>query len=232
MNYLKHLTKAGVPPELHAQAIASFEKARSASKGLFWIKVKARVFLAGKIAELLPWDAERLAEYKPDWACYDIAPAINITANGDNAPWIETPEGGRPIPGRWLNDDPNSVEFKEAVRSNYWKPGHHPRSYESRKAWYRRNGGEYEAFSRGELVGFDIKPTIWRGDGVVVYNSGPSWIIVVKTKLIGKLVWETRIGFEIDNLWSEKANQQAWYPIPGTQLRAPVTNSSIPQWDD
>lgn len=232
MDYFKYLKLAGVPQDLHRQAVASFEKAKRQSKGLIWIKLKGRIFLAKEIAKAIPWEGERLLDYKPEWKQYDVAPMININANGDNNPWVETPEGGRPQPGRFLNKNPNSLEYVVATKSNYWKKDTHPRSEEARVAWYRRNAGEFSAYERGESVSFDVKPIIYKGEGVTVYNSGPAWMILVKKRLIGKLVWETRLGFEIDNLWSETANAQAWYPIPGAQLKAPVTNSSIPQWSD
>ena len=46
MDYAKYLTKAGVPFELQGQAIESFKKAKKDIKGLLWIKIKARLFMA------------------------------------------------------------------------------------------------------------------------------------------------------------------------------------------
>ena len=37
---------------------------------------------------------------------------------------------------------------------------------------------------------------------------------------------EARIGYEIDNLWN--GTEQAWYPIAGHELRAPLTWSALP----
>ena len=37
---------------------------------------------------------------------------------------------------------------------------------------------------------------------------------------------EARIGYEIDNLWN--GAEQAWYPIPGYELKAPLTWSVLP----
>ena len=37
---------------------------------------------------------------------------------------------------------------------------------------------------------------------------------------------EARIGYEIDNLWN--GAEQAWYPIPGYELKAPLTRSVLP----
>ena len=46
---------------------------------------------------------------------------------------------------------------------------------------------------------------------------------------LGNLAWVTRVGYEIDNIWVESSNEQAWYPIPGYERRAPLTWPSIPQ---
>lgn len=230
MDYRKYFNLVGVPAELHDAAIASLESAKSRSKGLLWFKIKARLFKAKELASYIPWEAERLCEIKPELADYDIAPMINITAHGDNVPWVTTSQGVRPAPGQWMNKDPESPEYKQAVGANYWLKGTHPRSPESRVAWYKRNAGEYRAWRLGEKVDFardGIK--IWEKDGVRVLNSGTAWFILVKTKLIGKLNWQTRLGYEIDNLWSASANIQGWYPIFGHDLKAPVTNSSIPR---
>lgn len=55
MNITNYLTYAGVPTELHAQAITCLREADRASDGLTWAKWKVRLFKAGKIAKLLPW---------------------------------------------------------------------------------------------------------------------------------------------------------------------------------
>ena len=53
-----------------------------------------RLFYTKKISKLIPWEAERLIDVKPELAYMDIAPMINITAHDGNAPWAMTPEGG------------------------------------------------------------------------------------------------------------------------------------------
>lgn len=224
-----YLVKAGVPAELHEQALAALTEAKKASKDLFWAKWKTRLFRAGKIADLIPWEGERLLDYCPNLAEWDIAPAINITANGDNAPWEMTPEGGRPVPGRWLNKDPQSDDYKQAVAANYWCKGEHPRSWKSRKAWYRRNAGEYIAWQRGKACNPKTGVQVWRSNGVEVFKCGDAWEVIATKHLLGNLAWVTRVGYEIDNIWVESSNEQAWYPIPSYELRAPLTWSSIPQ---
>jgi len=149
------LSLVGVPADLHAQAIASLALAKERNRGLTWHKLKVRLFRAGKIAKLLKWGDERLLDVRPDLADWDIEPMTNITAHGDHGPWVFTQDGRLPAPGRWLNPDPASAEYQEAVNdpiSQRYFGGAHPRSPEARKAWYRRNGGAYLAWRRGVPV--------------------------------------------------------------------------------
>lgn len=232
MDLRKLLEKAGVEPDRIDEAIASIESAKPRTEGLLWHKIKGRLFKAKELASYIPWEGERLLDYRPDLKDYDVAPMINIPGHGDNPPWVMTPQGLRPAPGMWMNKDPESEEYKKAVASNYWCKGAHPRSPESRRAWYKRNAGEFLAYRLGETVDFDRDgpPKIYVKDGIKVVNSGKVWFIRVKTKIIGRFNWQTRLGYEIDNLWSESQNVQGWYPIPGYELKAPVTNSSIPSF--
>ena len=228
------LTLAKVPPELHAEAFAALSKAERASKGLTKAKIKTRLFMAGKIAKVLPWDAERLRDVKPDWAEHDIAPMLNISAQGDNAPWVETPEGGRPVSRHWLNPDPASAEYQTAVQKCYWCPGHHPRSREARKAWYRRNGGEHLAWQRGEPIDTANPVQEWTGQRgklqVTVVRSGSAWIVKTRKQLLGKLLITGRYGFEADNVFCGPGRSQAWFPLPGVELRAPATWGQRLRW--
>lgn len=237
MNITHLLTIAGVPDSQHGAAIAALMEAEKRAKGLTWAKWQTRLFRAGKIAESIPWLANRLIDVKPEWADCDIAPMLNITAHGDNGPWIDTPEGNRPYQERWLNPDPASEEYQDAVRHNYWCPGEHPRSQKSRKAWYRRNGGEYLAWERGMPVGPLAGVQRWQGrqgsTSVQVMRSGDAWIVNAQRRLLGRLILDTRIGFEVDNIFQEIEGRplaQAWYPCPGYELRAPVTWGTLPAW--
>lgn len=225
MNYIKHLRAAGVPDHYHPAAIVALEGARDRAQGLTWAKWRVRLFKAGKIAQLLPWAAERLVDVRPDLADWDIAPMVNITAHGDNVPWVETPEGGRPAPGQWL--DPADAQ---AVAANYWLEGTHPRSPESRKAWYRRNAGEYRAWRLGVPVDVATGVQVWRGGGVTVHHCGDAWQLQATVHLVGPLHLQIRVGYEISNVWHEPSGQQAWWPIAGHDLRAPVTWSVLPTW--
>lgn len=220
MNITKHLTVAGVPQALHVQAQQAIDQADAQSKGLAWAKWRVRLFKAGKISRVLPWAAERLVDVRADLADWDIAPMLNITAHGDNVPWVETPEGGRPAAGAWMADTP------EARAANYWLPGTHPRSPESRKAWYRRNAGEYRAWRLGLPVVAGAS-RVWRADGVVVRENNGAWQIDASDKWLGLIPVRVRIGYEIDNAVRDDG-VQLWFPIPGHDLRAPVTWSVIP----
>lgn len=211
------LHQAGVPEHLHVEVINALTRARVSAEGLFWAKWKVRIFRAGKIADILKWNDERLLDVRPDLAHWDIAPMLNITAHGDNVPWPH----GMPAAGQWLNDEPESTEFKAAVAANYWCKGEHPRSKKSRKAWYRRNAGEYRAWSRGCPVPDLSRFREWSGGGVTVKNCGDAWEVSY-TKL---KIFRVRRGYEIGNLVTP-AGLQAWYPIPGAELRAPVTWST------
>ena len=234
---LHWLRLAGVPEHLHQHADACLVEAEKRSRGLTWAKWKTRLFKAGKIASLMSWETNRLIEVKPEWASMDIAPMLNITANGDNGPWVETPEGGRPNPHKWLNTDPESEDYKEAVASCYWCPGSHPRSTKARKAWYRRNGGEYLAWELGMPVGESATHWGYVDDKMTVdvINSGAAWIVNAKRKVLGKLWISYRCGFEVDivyqrSIFDGNSIVQAWFPVPGYELRAPVTWAIVPTW--
>ena len=226
------LTIAGVPDYLHPEAIACIELADERSRGLLWHKIKARFFRAGKIAKAMQWHHHRLIDARPEWADWDIAPMLNITGHGDNGPWIDTPDGGRPLQAYWLNPDPDSADYQEAVAKCYWCPGHHPRSRKARKAWYRRNAGEYRAWRLGLPVDTTTKLAVWTGEqgntAVTVCRSGGAWLIKSSRKVLGKLHIKTRVGFEVDNVFSGQYDPQMWYPLPGVELRAPVTWSVMP----
>lgn len=217
MNIVKFLAAAGVPAHLHTEALASLGDARQRASGLAWAKWRVRLFKAGQISKLLAWGDERLIDARPDLADWDIAPMVNITAHGDNVPWPD----GRPAPGAWLDDTP------EARAANYWCKGEHPRSQKSRKAWYRRNAGEYRAWRLGAPVD-PVQPVqVWRGDGAVVRRHNGAWMVVAADKWLGLVPVRVRIGYEIDNVLRDDGIR-LWYAIPGHDVRAPVTWSVLP----
>lgn len=227
MKPIEYLQIAGVPPELHAQALASLALARQRAKGLTWAKWKVRLFQARRIARLLAWEDNRLCLKHPERADQDIAPMDNITCNGDNGPWQETPLGGRPFPDCWLSPDPQSAEYQEAVAACYWCPGHHPRSEKARRAWYLRNAGEYRAWRMGVLLDDSAHLQRWQGGDVTVCRAGGAWLFLRERRLWGPLALHTRKGFEVDNVFTP-SGQRGWYPAEGFDLRAPVTWSVVP----
>lgn len=216
MNINSYLIAAGIPATLHQSAIACLQEADDASDGLLCSKWKVRLFKAGKIAKMLQWSDERLLDVRPDLGDWDIAPMLNITAHGDNVPW----PNGRPAPGAWLTDTP------EARTANYWCHGEHPRSEKSRKAWYRRNAGEYLAWRLGKPV-VPGASRVWQANGVTVRENNGAWQIEARDKWLGFIPVRVRIGYEIDNVVRDDGTQ-LWFPIPGHDLRAPVTWSVIP----
>lgn len=229
------LTLAGVPQELHAEALASVALAKERSSGLTLAKWRVRLFKAGKIAEMLQWNDDRLCFRFPQLADWDVAPMENITAHGDNGPWHHTPAGDRPDVSYWLNSDPASGDYLRAVASNYWLPGTHPRSKASRKAWYRRNAGEFRAYRMGAAIDPAQGLEIWRGSDkrtdAVVWRASGVWIIKASRKLIGPLRISTRVGFEVDNVYSGDYTPQMWWPAVGYELRACVTWSVLPAFE-
>lgn len=228
-NIPKLLAIAGVTkPEYVDAACRAIDLAHERSRGLLWHKIKARLWHGPRAAAKLSWAANRLPEDQREW---DIAPMLNITAHGDNGPWRDTPEGVRPFEDYWLNPDPTSDEYREAVAKCYWCPGHHPRSETARRAWYRRNAGEHEAWQRGQPVSNSQPVERWEGAQggvhVQVVRCGDAWIINTTRSIIGKLHIRGRYGFEVDNIFWPTG--QGWWPIPDADLRACATWSTLPR---
>ena len=211
-------------------ATSSFKRAESAAEGIFWHKLKGRIWNAPKIAKKLKWEDNRILYVDESLKDYDIAPMKNITCNGDNAPWIE---GIGPVEDVWLSKDKDSEEYKQAVASCYWSKGNHPRSYEARKDWYRRNSGEFKVYALGERINpmHHIRVFKLQEDNLVAtfYNTGVVWQCIIEKKIFGRFWLKIRQGFEIDNVMRGDG-VQLWYPIPNYELKAPVTKSSIPFW--
>lgn len=224
MNIAKLIAKTNMPAELQPLAIAAFKEADKRSDGLMWGKWKVRLFKAGKIAKMLDWTDERLIAVNPDMLDSDICPMGNITAHGDNVPW--NPATRRPEPGQWLNRDPVSDEYKAAVEACYWCEGSHPRSKKARKAWYRRNAGEGLAYRLGLPVSADMPVQEYTGGGVTVLRCGDAWQLTAFKRIVGRFGLHVRVGYEIDNVFRDGVQQ--WYPIPGFELRAPLTYSVLP----
>lgn len=69
--------------------LAQMKEAEAKHKGLDWIKFKGRYLLACKIAKALPWEADQVHDYFPDWAKYGIVPNYANGVNGDSQGWCE-----------------------------------------------------------------------------------------------------------------------------------------------
>lgn len=224
MNLNRILTLAGVPAELHAEALACFERARRDHPSHLR-KHYIRLLKAGKIASLLDWSDNRLIDKHPELADWDIAPVLNVTCNGDNGPWIVDEIGqGKPYENSWLDPDPASVEYALACQRNYWLMGHHPRSPEARKAWYRRNAGEYQAWRKGMPIDPATPVQVWTANGVTVLKCGDVWQAFGTLQVLGPLRWKFDIGYEVGNVFAKVGGKwvQSWYPLPTHELRACV----------
>lgn len=223
---------AGVPETLRAQCLDNLAIAEEASRGMTWHKLKVRLLRAGKIARMLKWTDNRLIDVAPDLASWDVAPMLNVTAQGDNYAQDES----SPREDYWLNPDPRSAEYLLAKTGCYWCPGEHPRSEKSRKAWYRRNGGEYEAWARGWPVSNVGTFQTWEGESgrtkVTAHTCDGAWYIEVR-RTYGPFVICGQYGFELANVFQAPGGtrrRQMWWPLPGYELRATVTWSTIPRW--
>ena len=139
--------------------------------------------------------------------------------------------------GKWLKDapctlpleldrNPGSLDWRCAVARNYWAKGQHPRSVRARAAWLRRNGGEREAWARGQPLPEGASLSRWRGQQgrwrAEVLHQGDAWQINAQYRLAGRWQLGWRLGFEIDNA-------QHAHPRPGFDRRAPVTWSLRPE---
>lgn len=230
----QYLELAKVPKELHAEAIASLAVAELDAQGLTWHKLKTRLFKAGKLAKLMTWESERLIDVAPQHAASDVAPMQNISLLGDFLPWKGDPAKDQLTSGQFLNRDPSSAEYALGVAINKWTKGHHVRSYESHKGAIRRNGGEYEAWSRGEPVDKSRyhEPYVSDDGTVKVFRNGNVWQIVATDRKWKIIPMKLRIGYEIDNVLGKADGSDEiihyWIPLIGYELRAPVTWSVLP----
>ena len=231
-NLEKALALAKVPNELWESCKASVQQSVKDQSSIIK-KQLVRFFFAGWIARQIPWEGERLLDYRPDKAWMDIAYAYNITANGDNGPWVIHNGVPQSRGSFWLDPDPESKEYRHAVSQCYWSPGNHPRSYKARKAWYRRNACEQEANSNGAALDLNLKLEQWHSDGdepVSVYRLGDVWQVTAKRRVIGKLCVTTYRGYELSNVFTP-SGEQSWWFFDGATPMANVCAVSIPSWE-
>ena len=225
-----YLRLAGVPSDEISKALPVLKQA---GKDARWLNVKkhyTRLFLAKDLAKKLTWENNRLIEIDPKLLEHDIAPMINITVHGDNGPWVDTPEGGRPIENWALDPNPESEEFKKSQAENYWCKGEHQRSPKSMLSFLRRNAGEGRAYMLGKLVN-ENEFKIYRGKkgmlSVVVYKSGDAWLIRAYWNF-GLFRVLSRFGYEVDNFFSGDFAPRMWYPVQGYEPKATLTWTTLP----
>lgn len=190
MNYAKYLIEAGVPSELHAEAIASLEKARVLSKTVAPYKWTAPLVMA-LVVPWLKWSAEKLPALFSKWD-------NDISLNGDPWPWAQREDGSwyRPAP---LEDTP------EAREKCYWAKGHHPRSRWARYVWLGwRNKASKLAHDLGEPASGPI--AFWGDEkvgrahpGVCVYRMGDHWQIMAVERH-GPVIVRRNVGWKINNV--------------------------------
>ena len=133
--------------------------------------------------------------------------------------------------GKWLKDapctlpleldrNPDSLDWRCAVARNYWAKGQHPRSVQARTAWLRRNGGEYEAWARGQAVSATTAIDRWTCESgrwrIEVLRQGEAWQVNARLALLGRFGVGWRLGYEIDNA-------RHAHPRPGFERRACLT---------
>jgi len=190
MNLLQYLQAAGVPDELHAQALASLQKAQEISSGITPYKWSAPLVMAWVVPRL-PWDAEELPQRYAKWD-------NDISINGDPWPWAQKPDGS------WYRHAP--LEDTPEVRAQcYWAEGSHPRSKWARYVWLGlRNRASKLAFdlgakAQGEIQTFGDTATGRAHPGVCVYRMGDHWQIMSVEKK-GPVIVRRNVGWKINNV--------------------------------
>lgn len=197
MNYEKYLNAAGVPPELHAQALGYLAKCERDYRAarIAWHKATAWAFvgwllLRGKV----PFEAEALPER---WKAYDN----DVSINGDRGVWLwaDNKEGTyaelQPCP---LDDS--------AMQYSYWST-HHPRSKWHRWLWLgTRNMASRLASDAGPAITPEMRPRLrWWGDkdtdrghpGVLVSELDGHWSIYSVAKAPLGFVVRRNVGVKL-----------------------------------
>lgn len=158
----------------------------------------------------------------------ELAPALKAEAGADVArrraavltaggQWIKDAPCTLPLE---LDRNPDSLDWRCAVARNYWAKGQHPRSVKARTAWLRRNGGEYEAWARGQAVSAATAIDRWTCESgrwrIEVLRQGEAWQVNARLALLGRFGVGWRLGYEIDNA-------RHAHPRPGFERRACLT---------
>lgn len=192
MSYSSLLEKAGVPSELHAEAIASLKCGRSLSLKKIPYNFAAFVVVPF-ITRSLKWEDEYLPT---KWSKFDN----EISMNGDNSDWIDLGNGLYERGKVPLEDTP------EIRARNYWKKGHHQRENVSRRAFLLRNRAAKYAHDLGGQIDPENRRVWGNPDitninpGLFVMESNGLWQIRT-IKRIGPIVFVQNFGYKVNNAW-------------------------------
>lgn len=212
---LGYLAEAGVPPDLHGQALKSLETSRALYfRHVLWIKLTAW-FMTLPIVLAMKWEDEDV----PLWGRWY---GNNISPNGDRTNWREDADGyGRRIP-QPLAKDALYTDYGE--KFNYYAWNFHVRFWLSRWVWLGfRNPGAGRALQVGPNV-FHLRrkiagtnrwewpveqwgnPKVGSKDGksiitgTLVHRIGEHWQVTNYRNTGAFFGKETNVGYKINNL--------------------------------
>ena len=210
MDFQNYLNDAGVPKEMHEQALACFKRAKKKSvpatiAGLFAPIVIAFLILTRQ----LKWNDNNV----PKWAWwYDN----NISINGDG--WGTLLPDGTCL--YYTDHELIAAGKGEAISYSdprytgtaYYAKNSHPRSAWARFVWLGfRNRASALAQAQGEAFDPKVTPTVWaKGDlekdgeqYKIVYSSGLWNFDQRRMVFFGKLKMRRNCGFKIENAIGE-----------------------------
>lgn len=197
MNCEKYLIAAGVPKDLHQQALSYMAKCERDYRAarIAWHKVTAWavvgwLLLTGKV----PFEAEALPER---WEAYDN----DVSINGDRGVWLWA-DGQE---GTYAELQPCPID-DSARQWSYWPP-HHPRSKWHRWLWLgTRNMASRLASDAGPAITPEMRSRLRHfGDaetskshpGIVVYELDGHWQIYAIEKAPFGLVVRRNVGVKL-----------------------------------
>ena len=198
MNYEKYLSAAGVPQELHQQALGYMAKCERDYKTarIGWHKATAWavvgwLLLTGKV----PFEAEALPER---WKAYDN----DVSINGDRGVWLWADNQE----GTYAELQPCPMD-DSAIPLCYYAEGHHPRSKWARWIWLGfRNMASRLAAETGPAITPEMRPRLQQwGDlatdrdhpGVLVSKLDGHWTIYAAEKAPLGLVIRRNVGVKL-----------------------------------
>ncbi len=210
MDLIRYLKIAGVPEELHADALACFARAKKKSTLPMIASLFAPLVIAFLIlTRQLKWESNDV----PKWAWWY---GNNISINGDG--WGMLYPDGTCV--NYVDHDVIGRGEAEALHYGdlrytgdcYYAEGHHPRSAWARFIWLGfRNRAKAISQARGEFVNLNETPIEWGAvpdkatEGCsVMYCTGIWQMRFVEKAFFGKLFLRRNLGFKINNAFVEK----------------------------